>query len=1380
MHGVKVTASREGQAAAALADILLRGLFQTRMRRLNTLLRGYPGPFADLPEGWTRVLPPDAPLSSPEAWTRLLDRLTADRWPDGKDHGPALAAIVALLAQGIQAAEEAGETLLRGQVRAIWRKALAAGPAASLDLSLETLKQDDGLDACVSVCWMPASALAASPRRFVRLLGLNSARWPRAMAEDRLLSDHIVPAAELDPLPVVAADRRDFATILATTESEIVLSRARRDEEGRLLGRSTLLLGVEANEVYLPRNRVAAHAFSETDRLMARPEEFRGQPQAVAASACWSDWQRAEVTPHDGAVRPDHPVIRAILERTQSASSLRMLLRNPLGFVWHYGLSWRAPESGDDPLMLDALGMGNLVHQTLDRALQTLEADGGLATASENRMAAAVDRAVADAAREWESDQAVPPPVIWRRTLDEVRALGTRALAFRDADLAGARAYGEVPFGGMEPKSDVAVPWVAEATVAIPDTGFRIRGHIDRLDVSVDGRRALVRDYKTGRAPRDDIVLDGGKELQRCLYAFAVKQLLGDKVVIEASLLYPREERDLRLDDPDATLRTLTGYLQAARTNLASGGAVMGEDTGGTVRRPRLRAPCQCRRHLPPTQGGFGHRAPGRCRAGLGGAVMAARRKTLSDDAARRDAIAVHDRSFLVEAGAGSGKTAVMAGRIAMLLAEGVAPKHIAAVTFTEFAASELLIRVRAFVGALAAGEIQTELRVALPGGLSEEQRRNLAAADAALDEMTCSTIHGFCQRLITPYPVEADIDPGAAVMDRVEADRAFREITEAWLREELAGEADGLLVDLVLHDPNATVGLLGTVLDHLRRHRAFAPYERENLAQLANALQEAAEAFNDFVSSEEAEEPETTAIAGHFRALAEEIDSVLPVETPAALVRLLITTLHDELCTQAGKFRAYKRKGKWGAAAKCAGLAKADGDRLNDLATAHYALCCRAWTAFHGAVATHVLADLVPLVEPVMARFREHKRAAALLDFDDLIFAARDLLRDHDDVRRALAARFSHVLVDEFQDTDPLQTEIFWRLCGEPPAEGDAGDWTAFTLRPGALFLVGDPKQAIYRFRGADIAAYVRAREAFRAQAADGVLSIATNFRSCPPIMEYVNERFGAPLSEENGQPGFQALDPFLPKRAEGPSVAALDIEVADENGKATAAQQRDGEAEAVADMCARLIGSESIRDFENGGQRLCRAGDIALLAPTGSELWRYEEALEQRGIPVATQAGKGLYRRQEIQDLIAVTRVLADQRDRLALGALLRGPLVGLTEEELLDIVWALPRDDDAPDKLPRLDLGVAPDAIAHDPRAGHHREAPSAAPPGERHDAPRASLSGRRRVARPAHPAAAPSRPSGAGARQYRPLPRLQSGLRGAGLARPRRGDDGRLER
>ena len=677
---------------------------------------------------------------------------------------------------------------------------------------------------------------------------------------------------------------------------------------------------------------------------------------------------------------------------------------------------------------------------------------------------------------------------------------------------------------------------------------------------------------------------------------------------------------------------------------------------------------------------------------------MAAESLVLSDDAARREAVAVHDRSFLVEAGAGSGKTAVMAGRIAMLLAGGVAPRSVAAVTFTEFAASELLIRVRAFVSALAAGEIPVELRSALPDGLSEEQRGNLIRADAALDEMTCSTIHGFCQRLIAPYPVEADIDPGASVMDRDQAELAFDEIVDNWLREELGGEEGGLLAELVLHDPDATIALIRTVLEHLRRHREFAPYELQDLALLAGDFRAAVDGLARFLDEAEAEEPETAVIAGRFQELAGKVAAALPTDTAAALVALLVMAPNPELLTGSGSFRKYQKKGKWGAAAKCAGLAKADAERLNDAASAHYAVCCRTWTVFHQAVATHVLAGLVPLVDPVMDLFREYKRAAALLDFDDLIFSARNLLRDHDEVRRALAARFRHVLVDEFQDTDPLQTEIFWRLCGEPPGDGDAGDWTEFVLQPGALFLVGDPKQAIYRFRGADIAAYVRAREAFRAGDADAVLSIATNFRSRAPIMEYVNAHFETALSEENGQPGFQALDPFRPPRDGEPSVAALDVAVADKDGRANAQQQRDGEAEAVAELCARLIGSEPVPDPENGEPRPCRAGDIALLAPTGSDLWRYEEALEARGIPVATQAGKGLYRRQEIQDLIAVTRVLADRRDTLALGALLRGALVGLTEEELLDIVWSLPRTEDAPDDLPRLDLGVAPDVIAN----------------------------------------------------------------------------------
>ena len=344
VHGLSVTACRDGQAAAALADILLRGLSQTRMRRLIALLAAHPGPFRKLPEGWASILPADAPLSSVEAWTRLLEGLMADDWPGGRDYGPLLLDIVELLSRGTEVAEEAGERLLSGRALRIWRRALLAGPAASLDLNLEALKQDDGIDPCVSVCWMPASALAASPRRFVRLLGLNSSRWPRGIAEDRLISDHIVPTSDLDPLPVASADRRDFETILKTTAVEVVLSRARRDDDGRLLGRSALLLDAAPEETYLRRNAVPAHAFSEADRLMARPGEFRADPQAVSAMGCWRDWQRGEITPHDGLTRPDHPAILATLERVQSASSLRLLLRNPLGFVWRYGLGWRAPE----------------------------------------------------------------------------------------------------------------------------------------------------------------------------------------------------------------------------------------------------------------------------------------------------------------------------------------------------------------------------------------------------------------------------------------------------------------------------------------------------------------------------------------------------------------------------------------------------------------------------------------------------------------------------------------------------------------------------------------------------------------------------------------------------------------------------------------------------------------------------------------------------------------------------------------------------------------------------------------------------------------------------------------------------------------------------
>ncbi|MGH8431891.1 MAG: PD-(D/E)XK nuclease family protein, partial [Solimonas sp.] len=481
VHGVKVTTTRDGQAAAALADILIRGLSQTRMRRLAALCGSDAGLFRTLPAGWMRVLPTDAPLASAPAWNRLLDRLIPTDWPDGQDHAQTLRGIVALLEKGSGAAEEIGTALLHGRALTIWHKALLAGPSGSLDATLETLKQDDGLEACVSIAWMPASALAASPRRFVRLVGLNSSRWPRGISEDRLISDHIIPTVELDPLPVGAADRRDFETILATTERQVVLSRSRRDGEGRLLGRSSLL-GGHSDEVYIRRNTVPAHAFSETDRLMARPQEFALDPQAISATACWRDWHRQEITAHDGMVRAEHPLLLAILNRTQSASSLKRLLRNPLGFVWVYAMRWRMPESGTDPLVLDALGMGDLVHMTLDVALQKLEAAGGLAQADADQIAAAVNEAAGEITGIWESERPVPPDVIWGRTLDEARLLASRALTYGDEHLPGARSFGEVPFGGAPTNSGADAPWDPATVVEIPGAGFRISGYIDRLD----------------------------------------------------------------------------------------------------------------------------------------------------------------------------------------------------------------------------------------------------------------------------------------------------------------------------------------------------------------------------------------------------------------------------------------------------------------------------------------------------------------------------------------------------------------------------------------------------------------------------------------------------------------------------------------------------------------------------------------------------------------------------------------------------------------------------------------------------------------------------------------------------------------------------------
>ena len=297
--------------------------------------------------------------------------------------------------------------------------------------------------------------------------------------------------------------------------------------------------------------------------------------------------------------------------------------------------------------------------------------------------------------------------------------------------------------------------------------------------------------------------------------------------------------------------------------------------------------------------------------------------------------------------------------------------------------------------------------------------------------------------------------------------------------------------------------------------------------------------------------------------------------------------------------------------------------------------------------------------------------------------------------MRTALAARYRNILVDEFQDTDPLQAEILWRIAGE----GDStGPWHELAVRSGALFLVGDPKQAIYRFRGADVKTYLVAKKALSNNADAAVLTVNANFRAQEPILQYVNDHFEAMLAEGQGQPGFTALS-AVRRAGDGHSVAAFEIPLDERHknakGKLVVDKVRREEASIVADIVNSLLGHYPVWDTAEDNWRPARAGDIALLAPTGTNLWIYEQALERRDIQIATQAGKGFFRRQEVQDLIAIVRAIADQRDTLALGALIRGPLVGLTEEQIADEIESLRAGDE---QQRRLYLWTPPERISN----------------------------------------------------------------------------------
>ena len=688
-----------------------------------------------------------------------------------------------------------------------------------------------------------------------------------------------------------------------------------------------------------------------------------------------------------------------------------------------------------------------------------------------------------------------------------------------------------------------------------------------------------------------------------------------------------------------------------------------------------------------------------------------------ADVEARIRALTHHRRTMLVEAGAGSGKTALMAGRAALLVAGGTDPKNIAAITFTEAAAAELLERIEGIVRNLCSGNVPAELAPALPEGLSESQRANLKEGADTLDELTCTTIHGFCQKLIAPYPVESGQDPGATIIDPGTVDLVFDDLVDAWLSarfgrdprddglgrtppiEPAGANGEDLFAALMLKSPDQTLNLIRSAARFLRNHRTAGAPVSEVDRKAHGRFLDSVRVFAAWYHGSAIEEPGSAKIVGDLLGVVEALGEPVTGPVPGERLAQLLHHRRPAACKKgATEFKQWRAKGKWRSAAKTAGHRASDGEQLFTVGSDLYEACGEAYVAFCDTLGRIAFRRFIAEFDVIRNLYRDFKRDAALLDFDDLLYQARGLLRDHEPVRRALAQRYAHILVDEFQDTDPLQAEIIWRLAGE----GDPKNpWQERVIRPGALFLVGDPKQAIYRFRGADVQTYLTARHALSKSDSASILSITANFRSRATILDFVNRHFASMLEKKREQPGFTALTTTRGADDEttGASVAAFDIEIDEDQkggrGQLLADRVREKEAGIVADAVSRLIGSCAVYDKDEDISRPARPVDVALLAPTGTSLWIYERALEERGIPIATQAGKGFFQRQEVQDLIAVARAISDARDTLAFGALIRGPLVGLSEEQIADEVLALPVFTE---RAEPLDVNTDPSRVAN----------------------------------------------------------------------------------
>jgi len=611
--------------------------------------------------------------------------------------------------------------------------------------------------------------------------------------------------------------------------------------------------------------------------------------------------------------------------------------------------------------------------------------------------------------------------------------------------------------------------------------------------------------------------------------------------------------------------------------------------------------------------------------------------RQLPDDQHARDHILSNLESTLfVEAGAGTGKTTALVGRIVNLVVErGISIRQIAAITFTEAAAAELKDRVRQ----------ELDKRRAGANGGSETENRCTLALDE-LDGAALQTLHAFAQRILSAFPLEAGLPPRIEIADDI---RAEIEFDENWAR----------LMDEMLtpDDPSlARAFMLGLEVKQLR---AIARDFHDNLDRIEGAVFTGAPAEGEW-REVLAGLDEAFALAGPVAARGG-MDPLMRFVDSLRGFRAALDRARDDderLVLLAGRRSL--------AAARNAGNQATWGK--NGEKDAVHAALLEAEDERKLLISSAKSACLMPILE-TLRKFTVDCAAErcerGVLQFNDLLVLAAQLLRSNPEVRKAMARRFSHILIDEFQDTDPLQLEIAALLAASTD-DIDGLSWDEVPIHEGKLFFVGDPKQSIYRFRRADIQLYQAALAHF-----GGQCDLTANFRSCGEILDFVNLVFTDLIGTEQnpGQPAYVELTGGRASSIEGAAVHLIGGPVTKDGGN-PADQLRDAEAADLMKIIGSIRGQWRVT-AENGEIRPARFNDIAILLPTRNSFRSLERQLESEGIPYRLESRSLLYATQEVVDLTNVLAAIDDPTDDVSIVAALRSPAFGCADDELYEFV-------------------------------------------------------------------------------------------------------------